>query len=678
MDLLKILDAKPEPQVVDEDHFIIDPTYQLSNHYKIATPMSDFQKELMDQIVSLHYSDILKFFERIDDNNKVLTATQERIIMDSLQTMLTNAQLVASHPYLLIDHYFPKSLTNRDLPKRLAETSGKFQILSDILNVLDSIYNPRDRSDRSRHSRKSVNLGIVAKEGKTLDLIDSLCTGSRCYLKRYSGVKVRDSSSKQKENMKLHLTVHLFPSSMENLNKKELPKEDEGDVLQLDYLILFDITGDVNNKKLRKYMVSGLTKVIQLVPIYSVDHIALYFRHLVDDRNYNDYLKPVVAAIVVMRDRVGQLPPILKPVYTNHLQYLMEWFRDPIMTKWPLPDMPEIPTFNGKDVEHSLLTEVKFNFDNKDFLKEEAESHGEQPKELNLNFNFAGGKTQMVSHIVQPRFCGKDQNKLDFYEEKRWQKKYLTNPLNGDYYKLTGISREIHQNEVLTHTLIYSLNMKMASLEQVNMEVKTFDEVFESRMRSFRVMRLEYSKMAKDLEEMESRVKKKTSKIESMDKLVEELKGKINELKEGISKIVELEDSELGKKWIGLDTESVECREEISKLQEHIESNGNEVKYMKEEIERAEKSISESRASMEKKQEQVIELERKINELRDDHGGVEERKRRLEEVRERYDKAKNKNIELVDRLDLTFKRLVDASSGRGRYVNYGRGGRNAS
>lgn len=90
MDLKRILDAKPEPQVIDKEHFFIDPTYQASNNYKILTPMSDFQKELTDQIVSLHYSDILKFFERSGDDKEhdELTQTNKEIILDSLHTML--------------------------------------------------------------------------------------------------------------------------------------------------------------------------------------------------------------------------------------------------------------------------------------------------------------------------------------------------------------------------------------------------------------------------------------------------------------------------------------------------------------------------------------------------------------------------------------------------------------
>ncbi len=678
MDLKRILDAKPEPQVIDKEHFFIDPTYQASNNYKILTPMSDFQKELTDQIVSLHYSDILKFFERSGDDKEhdELTQTNKEIILDSLHTMLNNDQLITSHPYLLIDHYFPKSLTNRDLPKRLAETSGKFQVLNDILDILDSVYNPKDKNDHSKDRYKSINVGIVAREGKTLDLVNSLCTGAKCYLKRYSGVKVRDSSAKQKAHMALNLTVHLFPSTMENLNEKELPNEEEGENLNLDFLILFDITADASNEKLRKYL-NFETRVLQLVPIYSVDHIALYFRDRISERSNDDYIRRVVAAVVSMRGSVGQIPTILKPVYTSHLKYLTDWFKQPHNIDWPLPDIPDIPIFRGKDVEHSLLTEVKFNFDNKDFLKEEAESK-EESKELNLNFNFGSGKTKMVSHIVQPRYCGKNEKKLDFYESKRWQKKYLTNPLNSDYYKLTGISKEIHQDEVLTHTLIYSLTMKMAALQSTNIELKMFDDTFESRMREFAVMRKEYSRMSKKAKDMQASVASKALAIEDLDSMIEKLKKELSTEKENVSKLVDSFTNEeyksTSKKWICLDQAATECNAKIARMQRKIESNNTEMKYMKEEMLRAKKSVEESTVQFDQKQAYARQLGEKINSQRKKMSKTDSKRKQLEEAKENCDKARNKNIELRDRLDLTLKRLVEASSGRSRYVNYARGG----
>ena len=77
------------------------------------TNVADFQKELTDQIVSLHYPDILKYCELND---------RREIIIKSLDICLENCQLVSNHPYLLIDHYMPKNLTFKQLPEKLVET----------------------------------------------------------------------------------------------------------------------------------------------------------------------------------------------------------------------------------------------------------------------------------------------------------------------------------------------------------------------------------------------------------------------------------------------------------------------------------------------------------------------------------------------------------------------------
>lgn len=61
MDLLRILDTKPIPTIVDATTLGI--SGNTSGDYWLPTTMSLYQKELTDQIVSLHYSDILRYFE---------------------------------------------------------------------------------------------------------------------------------------------------------------------------------------------------------------------------------------------------------------------------------------------------------------------------------------------------------------------------------------------------------------------------------------------------------------------------------------------------------------------------------------------------------------------------------------------------------------------------------------
>jgi hypothetical protein len=668
MDLLRILDAKPEPQIVDTDHFKIDPLYQNSNVYKIATPMSDFQKELIDQIVSLHYSDILRFFEKLDKAESWENINQNRkeIIISSLETLLKNTKLVCLHPYLLIDHFFPKSLTTRDLPNRLAETSGKFEILNDLLIQLDSIYNPIDKFNRSKNDKK-LNIAIIVKNGKAMDLVDALCIGHRCNLKRYSGIKLRDSSANQKKILNLNLNVHLFPSNFENLNEKEIDLNLNNFNNKMNFIILFDLNIDLNNSFLIKLINPISTKLIKLVPINSVEHIELYYEQIIETRGVDEFLKPITSAIVVLRDRVGQLPSNLKPAYTKNLLYLKDYLSDPINIKWPLPDLPSIGNFTSKDVERSLLTEVKFNFDNEEILKEEEENRPSFQDSLNTNF---GGKTQMIGHIIQPRFSKKNAKFKNYYDNKRLEKNYLMNPLNKDYENLTGISKEINNHEVLTHTLIYHFDSSIKNIININEEVKSFNNFSNIRIKDYNVMLTAYKKLNSDY-------KDKVSQSIIIDKDIENFTNRSNDLKDEIKNynfkiedIIKSESIDEDLKDVILkDIEKYQLLEEISKLEQKLESGENENKYMKEEIERAEKSIIESENLIIKQRQNNEQLVNKIEDLKTNDSEIIKETEKLNGMNIKL-KALEKEVgEIKEKMETALV-TVNEIGHRSRHVNY--------
>ncbi|KAF6011487.1 hypothetical protein HII13_001947 [Brettanomyces bruxellensis] len=112
----------------------------------------------------------------------------------------------------------------------------------------------------------------------------------------------------------------------------------------------------------------------------------------------------------------------------------------------------------------------------------------------------------------------------------------------------------------------------------------------------------------------------------------------------------------------------------MTRIQKKVESNNTEMKYMREELIRAKKSVEESAVQFDKKKSYARQLREKIKEQSEETSTANSKKKQLEQAKENCDKARNKNIELRDRLDLTLKRLVEASSGRSRYVNYARGG----
>ncbi|KAG0686706.1 histone deacetylase [Pichia californica] len=666
MDLLRILDAKPEPCIVDTDHFKIDPAYQISNEYIIATPMSDFQKELIDQIVSLHYSDILRFFEKLDSESwNLMTSNRQEIIISSLQTLLKNTKLVCLHPYLLIDHFFPKSLTTRDLPNRLAETSGKFQIMNDILIQLDSIYNPIDKTDKSKKD-KNINIGIIVPSGKAMDLVDALCIGHRCNLYRYSGIKLRDSSANQKKNMNLNLNVHLFPSNFEKMNEKELTNNLNSYQIKMNFIVLFDLNVDLNHQFIKIISNPYKTKFLKLIPINSVEHIENYFEKKIKTRGIDEFVRPITAAIVVLRDRVGKLPSILKPAYTKHLLYLKEYLSDPINIKWPLPELPSIAHFTSRDVERSLLTEVKFNFDNEEILKEEEENRPSVQDSLNTNF---GGKTQMIGHIIQPRFAKKNAICKNYYDTKRLEKNYLMNPLNKDYENLTGISKEIKQHDVLTHTLIYHFDASIRKLIDLDEEVKGFNGFSDIRLKNFQVMIDAYSKLNKDVNDKEYKLSVINSEIDEYTLKTENLKNDIKDYETKIENITDKIKDEKIKEYINKDIEKYKLLEEISKLEQKLESSQNENKYMEEEINRAIKSIQESELMIEKQNETNENFKDIIKNIKNDDSEIIKETAKLDETIRQMDSLENDLESIKSSIEEALVN-INESGHRSRHVNY--------
>ncbi|ODV82847.1 hypothetical protein CANARDRAFT_10138 [[Candida] arabinofermentans NRRL YB-2248] len=629
MDLLRILDAKPEPIIIDETHFKVSNSYQQSSDYKLPTPLSDFQKELIDQIISLHYSDVLKYVDNDDDNNE-----QEQIILDSINTMLLNTQLVCSHPYLLIDHYFPKSLTTRDIPKRLSETSGKFDTLSNLLSLMDSVYNSK-QSDTG-----PVDVVIIARPGKTLDLIDALCIGHNCNFKRYSGIKLREANTSiSKKN--INLNIHLFASDDDEIMTK-IP------VNPL-FLISFDISVDLSK------LTQINTKIIRLVPINSIEHISLYYKE--QNLDHKTYLKLVTSATVVLRDRVGQLPSELRPIYNLKLQFLKNFISNPSLNLWPLPMLNNIPVFNNRDVEKSLLTEVKFNFDNLDLISE------------NIEFTSTtnSNKTpQMTKHIIQPRsHTNTTISNVNYYDSKRLLKKYLNNPLNLDYELLTGISKEIHLNEILTHTLIYKFNMKLNQLIKKNDELKSFDEYYNSRMQNYKEQLKMYNDITKDLNNCELEIKETNEKISLNLNEITKIKQNISILNDTLSNISKT-------KYIKIQDEITIQNENILKLKQKLNSNETDSKYMSLELQRASNSISDSKKIISEKQSDINTLNLKITQLKTQE--PIEKLSILQKSKQEYESTIAKNENLMSLLDTLFKKLSIGETGRGRYVNYSRNG----
>lgn len=549
MDLFRILDSPPEPAIIDPNNLVVDAGYAKSGDYKVLTPLTDFQKELFDQIVSLHYSDILKFYIQFQNDDADL---KDQLIIDSLRVLLENSSLVSIHPYLLIEHFFPKNLTSKDIYKKLIETSGKFKILNDLISLIES-----------QRTVEKFNLVMVSKPGRCMDLIESLLLAHSCQIKRYSGEKLSNYKNKKthpsREVVDDSFCVHLLPSELEKLNTTMYQ---ELLTCNLNLLISFDISVNVEDQFVQDLLVRNQIPVLRLVPNNTIEHIALYFRNSFKDKSDREYLKHVTALIVCLRDRVGIIPSELKSIYSQDLKYLQEWFKS-IITRdhfvpWPLPDLRPIKTFDSFDVEKSLLSEVKFENEEDELL-------------------------QLPNHYkISPK------TKTSYYKSKRSDPRYITSPIeHSSYNKITGISSTIPENtKILTHKLILNFNLILQKQDLLKQEYDIFEKVQPSRDEQVAFTKSEHDKLSDEIKELKEKIALANDDLNKKQVIADDLK---NELRD-----------------IDLKFEANESKNDYLKRKElkdaidlKVVNKKQENEYMLKEIDNAKNSIKESETKIE-------------------------------------------------------------------------------
>lgn len=568
MDLRKILDTAPEPAIVDAQTMGV--SGDTSGDYWLPAPMCLYQKELSEQIVSLHYSDILKYFETKDFNQDV--------VLHSMQTMCLNSEFVATHPYLLIDHFVPKSLITKDIPGHLAETSGKFSVLRDLIALVQDY---------------DTDTAIFCRPGRTMDLLEALLLGNRVNIKRYDGQSIK---TKQKPK-KFSCTCHLFPSAEKDLVNKGLDAKGH-----FDMLLCLDPTVDTNAEHVQHVLKyhrprrgqGSTAPIVRLTTINSIDHCELFFGKKAT-RASKEYLTSVTAAVVVLRDVVGTLPPDLRPIYSQNLRYLIEWLEDPNIS-WPLPDVYPIKTYTPMDVERSLLTEVRYN-----------------QTDDNLQVGFQSGKKRGR----KPNSAGlKGEDLISYYMSKRLKNDYSTNPLKQKMGQLTGIAIKNDSGSVnyhlsgglLTHRLIQLITGAYDDLEGQSSELEHFQDMESIQLNHLETLTKDYNDIRRQLEEatnsIQTNERESREFLSSSEKEHENIEIITKEI-ESLLKTLKSRDSDsalLAEVLI----ETIDVQEEIEREKRLTISRETEYKYMEEEIIRADSSIS---TTAKQKEDMVKEIE---------------------------------------------------------------------
>lgn len=630
MDLHSILDSIPEPPIVD---LHLD-ELNSSGEYNLPTPMFEFQKELTDQIVSLHYSDILKYCETNDTTE---------LIIKSLQICVDNCMTVATHPYLLIQHYMPKNLSMRDLPAKLAETSGKFNVIKDLINVMVS----------NKVLPLPKHVGVVMNNNvREMDLLEALilgCRGSKI-VQRYVGNSIkRENTKNQKNNVKgtTPLTIHMIPQ-----DGKLTRNESELENVKFDCIIVMDGHVDTQTaffKNLRQQKRRGEECVmVRLIPIYSIEHCLLHYKGIEGD---SSYLYKLISSIVCLRDRIGNLQPDIFPIYNQSLTYLSHTFFDHVFRRdirsfpaWPLPELPKIPRFSPTDVERSLLTEVVYHY---------------TPYDSN-----------------EASLDGSSKSK-SYYQTKRLQLDYVTNPLKNDYNILSGIhnhaavsKRQGMDRTILTHKLILELNAGYLDLAKIEEEYHCYidynkDERQEKVGRRIEEMKKSLFSIVSDVDHVEQRIQVSEKKLQRRQEEIEQLKGEIEQDKEKLRKFSELESvttNEVKKAFVENQLKIWELQNEVKDQAHKLQTKNDELTYTKREIENCENSIKQSEEQLKEVREKIAELEKQLAAAR--LAEVEEsenfKKRKLATITD-IDHAKEENTLLKTKLVKSLKFLKDTS-----------------
>lgn len=629
MNLNDILDGSPEPAIVDLQ--LENPNN--SGTYDLPTPVYEFQRELTDQIVSLHYSDILKYCETDDTKS---------LLKESLEICIRNCMHVSTHPYLLISHYMPKNLTQKDLPSKLAETSGKFDVLKDLIDVILQT-NPKTKK----------NIGIVINNNtKYFDLVEALLLGSSGgkIIRRYLGNSIKKDSTKTSKNNESNKTsslIHLLPFD------GKFSKDENISSIKFDLLIVLDSWVDFEHEfftQIRTQNRRNPAIVIRLVPMKTVEHCQLYYSGFKASSNY---LYNLISGVVCLREQVGILPPDILPIYNQKLKYLQYRFFDHVFKNtgrslaypaWPLPELPKLRKFSANDVERSLLTEVHYHYtpyDSSDFKEEKEES----------------------------------SSKKSYYERKRLQLDYITNSLKNDYRVLTGIQghssdlNDLTAKKILTHLGLTQLEGSQKKWELIIHERESYDkhekrlELQHLRVRSLRESKNVLSTFIDDITHAESRIMISEKKSKQGAEEVEELRKRISEIKSEIEKFREkdLAQNPMFQEFVKNQLEIWEMQSKIKDSVTKIQNKDEERIYMSKEVEAAETSQKESATEMSKLQESNNELSKKFDSQEQLYKVTEDYKRQklalLKEIGNEKDKLASSRI----KFERSLKFLTETS-----------------
>lgn len=517
MDIGHILDGSPGPSsLAGMDFFNQQQPYQQQQQHRSSTqnvdgdyylpvPMTEFQRQLNEEVISLHYPDIYKLFS----NDTSLLDSPE--LQNSLQSLFINSQLVGTHPYLLVDHYLPPNLLLKDIPNKLSRTSGKFETLVKIIELV---------------RYRKMEIAVISRPGKSFDIIEALLLGKMINYKRHSGSNLRPFN---KSNTN-YSTIHLIPSSQ--LDSTYFGSE------RFDLVLVLDQTFNIHDPHITSIRsqsrntpadINGnapkLAPVVRLIPYNSAEHITLKFDTISSDEIV--YTKNVIGSMVVLRNKVGTIPSELKPYYAQGLKLLSPWL-DNMTNTWPLPDLPDIEAYSWPVIRKSLLSK-------ENDIKSEEEDTKQKKENGNISARFENGVNGTKKNNHNNLF--EDEND-ELYRAKKIKREHDFF-LPGDDARRNSFSflappsgsslhRPLDDRRILTQNIVRRLENAMKDIELKNCEIQSLRSAASVLQTTHENNVDEMSSYVKTITALKENIKNYERKSERQDNELSRLKEQVD------------------------------------------------------------------------------------------------------------------------------------------------------
>ncbi|KAK9488597.1 class II histone deacetylase complex subunits 2 and 3-domain-containing protein [Lipomyces starkeyi] len=661
--------------------------------YAVPVGLRDFQRQMYEQVLILHSSEILRFC----DFGSSTKTFRDRLAQDMLK-VLNRTLLAATHPYLLVPTLMPRNLSDKDESRYIVHSGEKFRILDNIITVF---------------KETGLKLGIVAREGHTMDTVSNFLGGKRIKYARRDGVVESDAETEEEDVNSEHeafakVTVIIVPSTATDKNSKKkkfsLPK--------VDLLVALDasfIGSESQVRQLRGVASEGdipTVPVLRLVSVNTSEHALLgaaatlgLHESVVDTA----VLSSIITAVTLLRAQAGKLPDAVVKEIDAMPAKLPAWLAGGCSTLFPVSliasptdnsfsaDIPStmfsVREFTPAEVDEALsaLTEGSMVSELLNVLD------AENQKSLNLAIETAlrhilkctrqsdgvAGGSAVPSQLQQspakrtitPRLL---EQKGSLYSEKDLSHIHsegsdvVMHDDDDDYHSEADLDAlTIDEKEEMIKKLSEEKLSTEFALQSKESELAHYKEHHSKLLIKYENADKMMNQLIATNEELEARVKTAERRIERSEAEKTRLREQIAEVKvklqiaeqtllSGSADVIELQQ---------LRTKVAQLEDENKKLSDKLHNRTTETEYMRAEYQKASTAAAEAALELKDVHEANEELKRKVN------GEIV----RLKEMQwdseraQKDDMIKELNLR-IENLENSVKRLqLDRQGTRGRY-----------